>query len=108
MYKLYKLNNLLILSQDYSSKLGKRSNSELPTEFNYHNFMQNVQQQVYSYYLMAKKVWTEEIRSNLKNKLIIILNHDFNCNVIFTFSSEKVLDLCKMWTPPRFCQMFTL
>ena len=25
---------------------------------------------------------------------------------IFTFSSEKVLDLCKMW-PPRFCQMST-
>ena len=31
-----------------------------------------------------------------------------NLTFIFTFSSEKVLDLCKMWPPPpRFCQMWT-
>ena len=36
--------------------------------------------------------------------LIIIILFFF---LFFTFSSEKVLDLCKMWHPPHFCQMST-
>ena len=63
------------------------------------------------------KLFSFLCKPNLPNNQIIKSNfdlqHHYTTNFLtinlFTFSSEKVLDLCKMWTPPptpRFCQMF--
>ena len=44
--------------------MAKNSTLESYTEFNYYYFMQKVQEQLYFYYVDAKKVWAQGITGN--------------------------------------------